>query len=349
MSDANTISDALRRDLSLVLPVVRPAPRDGVRVTARGQPVSMEQGLTIAGRLMRDSGAAAVAGLSMLSIEAARFAIALAEALRGRLLPWPAPPAGLEPLPVTQTATLGHVFASDFILKPGPDRWCADHPIAAAVAERVLHSVFIPSGLDDLLKLRRQVRQRGAAALTDITMQPLRRLAVVLPPGTQAPMVSQWHKLAAELQRQVRVCVFVLPEMKTFGNLRGVIEAATWQTGVSLARQGGIAFLDGAPRACPDLGKLTVAQALDLLIEAGPAPAPLPSAADQLPRIRIGDVMDPAAEVCFLTPGLALGLAARVMRCDGIVLWLSDDPARAPADPAVNILQSLLERANASS
>ena len=81
----------------------------------------------------------------------------------------------------------------------------------------------------------------------------------------------------------------------------------------------------------------------DLLIQAGEKSFDEP-ARPPVKRVCIGRQFDQEADVRFRTPGLALGLAAQVMRFDGIILWLCEDPATAPADPTVELLLSLANK-----
>jgi hypothetical protein len=315
-------ADALRRDLALVLPGGEVRPYDGAETPAaiEGRPVSIEDAVNHAAELIDASRAPAIVGLNGLTIEAIREAIALAEAMRGRLLPEGTGDPVVARQSVTQTATLGHVFASHMIVWVG----CTggDGPVANAIAERQLLGGFVEADLPTVLKLRESLRQPEATG----PFAQHKRVAVVLHQGTDPRVASQWHKLAADVQKKLRVCVFQLPHPDA-SNARGVIETVTWQTGLSPAF-GGIDFGDGSPRAC------SANASLDLVISAGAAGET---------RITIGPP-DRRDLVSFSTPGLCAGLAARVMRCDGIVLWLCADPATAPPDPAVEVLRVLRQR-----
>lgn len=288
-----------------MLPAVRRL--DGpptVTATIDGKPAAVEEALAQAAWLVAHSAAPAIVGLHRMSIEALREAVALAEHIRGRLLlrPGDAQPIASR-LPVVQTATLGHVFASDLIVWVGRDMYSEDHPVAQAVAGRRLLASFVDASVDTVLALRERFEVDPEH----------KRIAAVLPPGCDVRVVSQWHKLAAQVQDRVRLCVFSMPAMDA-ANARGAHEVVTWQTGVSPAAAGGVDFADGAPRACSH----------------GPADLTI----DARDGLTIGPVH-------FGTPGLVLGLAARVMRCDGVVLWLCDDPRKAPADPMVKLLGRL--------
>jgi hypothetical protein len=142
-------------------------------------------------------------------------------------------------------------------------------------------------------------------------MRPVSRLAVVLPPATRSEIISQWHKLAAEVQTDIRMCVLPLPDLATYMNTRGALEV--------------IAHLTGA------YGTFGHRREPDVAIECGTR-----SGAPK--RIVIG-AADDTADLCFAAPGLAMGLSAQVVRFDGIPMWLCDDPKAAPPDPAVELLR----------
>lgn len=329
-------ADALCRDLALVLPEVRPATSVEIKATIAGQSASLQAALERAGELINASAAPALVGLHQLTIEAVREAIALAEKMRGRLLPWPgtADPAEARH-PVVQTASLGHVFACQMIIWVGCDG--ASGAIAERIAERQLLAAFVDAGLETVERLRREMAANPAAE----PIGKFQRVAAVLKPGCDLRVASQWHKLAAQMQPHVRFCVFPLPDPHASANARGAGETVTWQTGLSLA-EGGIDFADGAPRRSPgglDAAIRSSVRSIDLLIDMR-----VPTGCEAIQRIVIGPTSDPAADVSFVVPGLVTGLAARVMRCDGIVLWLCDDPGRAPADPTVNLLRQIRER-----
>jgi hypothetical protein len=301
------MTESLQQRLSLVLPSPEQAKDTTLRAFAAGEAIAVDAAIERAAAMLRDSKAPAVTGAHRLSCQAVRQAVALMRQHDGAMR-IDAPPIDH---PVMHTASLGHVTACDFIIKPGPGDWAATHPVAAYVAQHVLHSLFVPPGLDELLALRQRVRERGGKAITDITMRPAKRLAVLLPPETRSEIISQWHKLAAELQTGIRTCVMALPDIDRYYNTRGALEVIAHLTGA----YGGFGH-----RRVPDLA-----------IDCGER-----SNAPQ--RIVIGTA-DETADLCFVTPGLAMGLAAQVVRFDGIPLWLCDDPVAAPPDPAAELLR----------
>ena len=162
-------------------------------------------------------------------------------------------------------------------------------------------------------------------------------MAVVLGPQVGPRVLSQWNKFAATVQQQVRMFVLQLP-VESAANARAVREVVTWQTGV--LPNPCVDFSTGSPRAISHAIKR---DSYDLLIHAGPAED---GDADDQPvnRIRFDTQFDNEAQVSFCTPGLAIGLAAQVMRFDGIILWLCEDPATAAADPTVQLLSALTEK-----
>ncbi len=284
-------------DLSLVLPDLRAVQSFEIAAYARGDELPVDDAIEQAAAMIRRSKAPAVVGLGGLTIEAARAAASLP----CRFI------ADTRTYTVQQSATLGHVLTCDFVIQPGPAAWAAEHPVAVAIAERVPYQIVIPPDLDSLL----QLRAKGAAGITEVTQRPVQRLAVVLPPDFRVEVISQWHKFAADLQTQIRTCVFVLPDLTRDGNVRGAVEAITWMTGKP-PRSGGF----------------------DLAIDTG-----FVSGAHG--GIRIGPQIDADADLSFVIPGLAWGLHAHVMRCDGIVLPLFDDESKSQPDPCVGFLQRL--------
>ena len=293
------ISNTLRRDLSLVLPEqwLNGTPRDD----APALPT-----VTEAASRLGAAKAPAIVGLAGLTIEATREAVFLLERLRGRILPSPAARlAGSEH--IAQTASLGHVFASDLIV------WVGCHgdtnAITRRVAERQLRAAFVRDELAPIFALREAARDPRQALFDGHG-----KVAAVLGPDTDARVASQWHKFAADVQTRVRVAVIRLPDLATHANTRGASEATTWLTGLACGPNG-IDFADGAPRPCAADAITACDLILDATLDGLPA-SELPGAG----VIRIGSRMRPP-------------LAARVMRFDGITLWLADAPEKATADP----------------
>ncbi|MCC7192201.1 MAG: hypothetical protein IT444_05400 [Phycisphaeraceae bacterium] len=309
------ISETLRNDLSIVLP----------SLTARAPLDIASDILDKAVDLLSHSRAPAIVGLSNLSIEALREVIPLAERIRGRLLPLPTIGNRISTTqPVTESATLGHLFACDMIVWVGCDG--GSGPVAQRIAERQLLGAFVDSSLDVVLRLRDDLTRNPTAG----PFGACKRVAVVLKPDCDPRVISQWHKLAAQIQSRTRLCVFSLPANSMGGNERGVIETITWQTGVSPIG-GGIDFSDGNPRWCPPADVLLKRGAIDLILDTSTESRNQTDISRTIPRIAINGNAIP-------------GTAAQVMRCDGIVLWLCDDPATAAPDPAVTFFATLMRR-----
>jgi transposase len=223
--------------------------------------------------------------------------------------------------------------------------------------DRVATHLTLAPSLEMMLTLRLALTSFDPAQTTaepafDVVSSTLnallqtRRAVMLLPSDADPRLLAQCDALAASVQNRVRLAVMPLPDAKRSLNTRGALELITWQTGLSCAT-GGIDFSDSAPRPSPPLHTLLDRQAIDLLIDCNYSGDPL---ADHLnnttkrpARITLGPTPDPTAEVSFITPGLVLGLSARVMRFDGIVLWLCDDPSSAPPDPTAQLLHDLLQ------
>lgn len=318
------MNESLWQDLSLVLPSRREVEPGDAVVTAYvgGKACGLDEAVARCDEMLQGAKHPAITGLNMITMEAARAAMSLAMRCDARVLP----DATELALDVAQQATLAHVYASDYVIKPGPDRWAADHPVASAIARRVLHSMFVRPGLDGVLALREAIRAKGAAAITEAIPQTVRRVAVLLPPDTEAQVISQWHKLAADVQSELRVCVMTLPGA-TYGNGRGALEVVTWRSGFA----GAVQFADGVASRCRtgDVG-------VDVAVELGAL-----HAGDAARRIVFGVERDDSAEVSFVMPGLAMGLAAHVCRFDGQMLRLCNDMTVSPPDPVVAVLERM--------
>ncbi|MEX2216819.1 MAG: hypothetical protein WD768_22080 [Phycisphaeraceae bacterium] len=358
--------DAILNDVSLVLGA--PSRQGGAiraQLTAMtdGKTVPLEFAIARAKQLIESSTAPAIVGLNGLTLEAVREAVALAERHRMKLLPMPLPDPIAARQTVMQTATLGHAMAADLQVKrESTARLAIDPPpappweggesevtpddladrIDAFITARVPNALFMPvDDLDAVLALRTKVRELGAKVFTDATALPVKRVIVLLPHDCDPRAVSQWHRLAVEVQQELRLAVLSLPSPDA-GNIRGVLEVITWQTGLSCAT-GGVDFTDGSPRPCAGAVSLLARGAIDLVIDTGLRALPDALSNKVTHRIRIGPEPDAKAAVSFVTPGLSLGLAAQVMRFDGVMLWLGDDATGAQSDPAVELLRRIAD------
>lgn len=154
---------------------------------------------------------------------------------------------------------------------------------------------------------------------------------------------EQWQLLGANLQDTHRFGLAGLPPR---GNGRGLAEVVGWQTGLPLP----VDFLDGgAPRHRPDVvgtRRPFSAAACDLLFTAG-LDRSLPPGSSEAPgapyprRLHLGPRPDPDAEMSFVVPGLDPRARGRVIRDDGVVLWLCGEPDLGEPDPAGLLLESI--------
>ncbi len=321
----------LARDLAMV-----PGMADGGRDTGfaayeGAMPIDRGEAVEQAVECLRAAEAPGVIGLHQLTMEAARAAVLLAAALRGRLLP----SAQSLPLRVEHAGRIDEVMGADLVLKVAfvEERGA----VAAAVTAKGLPAIELDCDLETVLALRAHLRGEGADEAATASATPIRqaadmitaarRVGVVLSAGTDDRVVSQWHKLASDVQSKVRMSVLQLPA-DAAANERGAAEVVRWLTGLSIT-QAGVDFAGDEPRPCP-------AAPADVLIDFSQADAGVGGR-----RIVVGPARDKSAAVNFITPGPAMGLAARVMRCDGVMLWLCDDPSTAPPDPAVALLDEL--------
>ncbi|MEX0777644.1 MAG: hypothetical protein WD042_18210, partial [Phycisphaeraceae bacterium] len=303
-------SEALLRDLSLLGAVCRRAADLELRATCDGKAVTLDAAVAQTRQLIADAKCPAIVGMNTLTIESTRQAVALARSIDAALLPWPLPSDPVTARqPVTQTATLGHVLSSQMILWVGCDDEVRSHPLAQRIAARQPLEAQVAADLITIQKLRDSHRANPDAG----PIGQFKRVTAILPAGCDPRIASQWHKLAADLQRQVRLCVFHLPHPRA-GNIKGVCEAITWLTGVSPAAAG-VRFVAGQTQACSDAATLLKNGAVDLVIEMHDGELDWRDLS--LSRISIGPAAQPDSVVAFITPGLTPGVAAQVMRCDG--------------------------------
>ena len=315
--------NSTQRDLTLVLVPVRDAGAAPVAGYVQGSAVELADAVGQAARLLGAAAAPAIIGLEYLTIEAARQAVLLAQTTRSQLFPHrPIGPVRARQA-VTCTMTLDQARRCDVWIRVGAaddklnqaEQYIGDgmneaHPNKALVKAE-------PATLDVVLQHRAAAADDAGQWLRSALKPDARSVVVTLAHDGDARVVSQWHKLAADVQQHVRMAVIELAGPDA-ANARGADEVVTWMTGRSLA----------------DLSSRS-SQSTDVAVTIGPA------AMDAPQRISIAGELDSGAPVSFVTPGLASGLAARVMRFDGAMLWLCSDPGNAPPDPAVQLLADL--------
>ncbi len=353
LGQAKDNEDWLKQDLQWVLPQITKLNVLDGETTIAGQAASFDDAINKAVELIDQSQAPLIAGLSELTIEAQRQAVGLAEKMRGRLIAHTEKAGSPCESSVIQSATLGEFRQIDLLIRvqltDDASQLC-DH-LVEGLGDLAI--VDLDGSLESVMALRQLlIGQSGQTeinahsdtrlALACHAIQQVQRVAVALGPKLDTRVESQWHKLAASIQQRQRMAVLRFPPDRA-ANARGALEVVTWQTG--LAPGNGIDFSSGAPRP---MGSGLNFASCDLLISAGGPCAtehdPLQDKNPNLKCIAIGPNIDTQAQVSFQTPGLVMGLAARVMRFDGIVLWLCPDPTSAPNDPAVQLLQDLTDR-----
>lgn len=302
-----------------------------------GKSVSIESAEKTAAGHLQSSIAPAIVGLGGLSIEAMGQAVVLAEKLRGKLLPYPSPDPVQSRQRVSFHAGLAEAVGADLRLVAN-ESTAADDALASvslAVDERVPNALFMAvADLDAVLRLRQALATDGVHAIRKLTSLPVNHAVVMLPPTVDPRVVSQWHLLAAKLQATLRMSVVTVPYADG-GNQRGVVEVIAMKIGLH-AWAGGIDFATGIAAPCAGYATHIEQNACDVLIDTGLNPSTDRS------TIRISQDVDDANRCdVWLRGGLARGIAARVMRFDGSMLWLCDDPKSSPADPTVKLLQRL--------
>ena len=287
-----------------------------------------EAAIEAAAQRLRAAEAPALAGLHGLTIEGLRAAHALAERLGASLFLEPPEPDALF-RGVTASGTLAELAACDLLLRVGVE---AGHPVARWLAERVERVSDLAATSEAVIAFRDE---------PDATLADARRVGVLLAPDCDPSVASQWHRWAGRMQRSRRVFVLTPPAAGGAADERGALETLTWLAGAAPDQGGLRATPAGFARTGP-WPSAPEARASDVVLDAAPAPLPLPN--DKTARIRLGAARAADAAVTLPAPGLAPGLGARIMRFDGPVLWLCEDPDRAPADPAAATLFALAER-----
>lgn len=330
-------SNALQRDVSLVLPNAQALSDVATNVTVsaliKGRESDVDAAIARAVELINASVAPAFVGASQLTVEAVSEAITVTRKMRGRLIVGnDAPDPVVACQPVTFTGTLDRAMHADLVVAVGVDTddttQTAGNPIVQRIVETGRHGISCEATLEAVLQVRDYLSHDGphnavAGAIADATTATIMLLAG----RCDSRVTGQWHKLACDVQQRHRVSVITVPDPAMYANTRGAMEVMTWRTGV----YGNVDFADGAARPCTaDIANCDVSIGA---VTGSPVAA----------RIAIGPQPVRDAEVCFVTPGLSLGLVARVMRFDGAVLWLHTEPAVSPPDPTVDLLKRLTD------
>lgn len=334
ISQADSLSQDLRMVFSRALPTFD---EGGPAAAIDGVMCKLDDAIKKAVERLAGSVAPAIVGLGGLSIEAAEQAVTLAEQLRGRLLPHPA----MDPVQTRQRvsfhAGLADALHADLrvVANESPDSKDALASLTLAVDERVPNALFMAvNDLDAVLRLRQALANDGVVAIRKLTSLPVNHVIVMLPPSVDARVVSQWHLLAANLQTSLRMSVIITPHADT-GNLRGVIELIAVRTGQN-AWAGGLDFATGEALSCPGFEAHMERNGCDVTMDAGFNPNPCRA------TIRISaDIADAERSEIWFRGGVTRGIAARVLRFDGSMLWLCDEPSTAPVDPTVELLKRI--------
>jgi formylmethanofuran dehydrogenase subunit B len=342
--------------------------RGPVRVVAsvRGREVPVPEAVEAAAELLRRAESPAVLGVTGLTVEAAREAVALAELLRGIIAPWPPDPTrewGHAPPAPDLTRTWTEILnRCDLIVfwRCDPDRdaprWVeryirrrADGPREIVLVDERLEAnltdehtanhAFAWPASDDV-KWLRMLRAHlelgeplhGEAARLAKLLTAAKAAHVLLSPesAADAAVVGQWQMLAAKRLPAARFGVSVLP--RSAGG-RTASEVLTWQTGFA----GPVGFGSAAPAWRPhvwEADRLLTDRLIDVAVCAGLNASGLPplaaEALKQIPRIAIGPASaedaDAPADVAFAVPGPDPRLDAHVIRLDGVMLRLCGGP-----------------------
>lgn len=326
-------ADALKRDLSLVITDLDIAHDATITASVDGKTASVDRAIAHAAGMLHAAAAPALIGVEWMTVEAALQAVELTEAMGGLMLPaGPVDPTGLRRT-VTHSLTLDAACTCDMVVWVGGG--ARRGPIADVIGQGNSESRSVEDGLDAVLALRSKLAEAKTVDDTAAVIVGAKRVAIVLAPDVDARVAGQWHKLADDLQLRVRMGVVGLPDPMLGPNRRGAHEAVCWQSGAALSA-GGIDWAEGAAKTNGSDSTVLHRGGVDVVIDAAGLATHVPAR-----RIAIGRADDSHAEVCFRTPGLAFALAARVMRFDGAMLWLCEDPATAPPDPTVELLQRL--------
>lgn len=278
---------------------------------------------------LRAAVAPAIAGLDGLSLDAIDAAVRLAMKHEALLLPHPAVAPEPARQRVSQHGSLEAACDAELIVWVGCNGETSD--VTRTIATRQLRAAFVQPDVATVLKLR-------AIYTADPKADPIgtfKRVAVVLAHDVEQRVVSQWHRLAADLQTTVRVSVLQLPD-PAFAHRRAVEEVTTWLTGASPAARGGVMFVDGKASPCSPLDALLRTGAIDFVLWLGAA-GTMPPALPSFAAITTGPTK--GAAVAVELPALSETQRGAVMRFDGVATPLRGDNP----DEMAAVLQQLLE------
>ncbi len=359
-----------------------------------GARLAVDEAVRRAAALLSSASAPLVTGLVESTIEAAREAVRIAEALRCPLIPWPPMPMGprraglgapeiarslgevrgraklvvfwradpvethprhlerysLDPR-LCRTETDGiesHPSGRKMVLVGGPDvfrlssarRAARTIPLAGAVPGRA--DIDLVRALRLRFEGKEYADDAEAAALGDLILDAKNVHFFLGDDAAGDPAL--WDQLSLLAVRAPDPLRLSLSAMGGPGNGRGAHEAVAWQTGFG----GPVDFSSGAPQpldATLGLPELLARGAADAVLSIGLPPETLPdptrSALARIDRISIGNRPDPLAAVQFAAAGLGPRVRGRVMRSDGVVLWLSGVPEEGENDATAGVLAAL--------
>ena len=289
-----------------------------------------------------------------VTMEATRLSIAIAERLRATLVAIPAEsegPARSGLFAPEMTRSLGEVRAcAELVLFWGCDperthprwieRYAPDTVLENGTTRRRVGFLAAHRGQDiaQLDALRRHLERREPAQSLPLPHRTLaeqigrvRAAHIVLGSDAAADPVL-WdglQTLAARTIDRVRLSISTLGAP---GNARGVRESVLWQSGV----QAPVDFSARPPRSLPypSLEAILEGNGVDLVFCVGPS--------GESPREALEPRFPRAKWLSLETPGLDPRLRGRVMRSDGIVLWLCGEPSTGVADPTVRALERVV-------
>jgi hypothetical protein len=230
-------------------------------------------------------------------------------------------------------------MACDLILGAGVKRTA----LPARLQQSIHAFEALPGSMEHVLLWRETLRRDPPDETSPITrlIKTHRSVGVVLPHDADDRVISQWHRLAGDVQHRVRLAVMVLPHPEAL-NARGVQAVIAWRTGCSVAT-GSVDFAqDGDDPQPGQSWQPNTAAAYDLLVDTSLQGLDKPP--DDVSLIRISSEASPDALYSFVAPDLSPGLAAQVMRFDGQLLHLTPEDQPAQPDLTALLLSELAHR-----